>query len=164
MIYPNCWNDFRPIIAIEYYSSNSWFNFVPTIAGTDQYAKFSNNCCWYDCVPINCDWVCAICLIPWYDFSPIMAGVVILPLAGTISYRLSLVYSITGVFYHWRILLPGTISYQLSLNLGSRAFIVMFLQVRRCARAPCSSRVHNLLRSYPCHLPSLLFRLHNTNT
>ena len=35
----------------------------------------------------------------WYDFVPIMAGIVISPLAGTISYLLSLVYSITGVFY-----------------------------------------------------------------
>ena len=43
----------------------------------------------------------------WYDFVPI----------------------ITGVFYHWCILLAGTMSYQLSLTLGSRAFVVMFLQV-----------------------------------
>ena len=83
----------------RYYSSNSWYDFVPIIAGTDLYATFSNNYCWYDFVPITCDWVCAICLICWNDFVPIMAGLVIFPLAGTISYRLLLVYSITGVFY-----------------------------------------------------------------
>ena len=43
----------------------------------------------------------------WYDFVP----------------------KITGVFHHWRIIIAGTISYQLSLTLGSRAFIAMFLQV-----------------------------------
>ena len=72
---------------------------------TDLYAKFSANYCWYDFVPIKCDWICAICLIcwlvrfrtnyggyshfptSWYDFVPIITGVFYLLVRCRASHR-----------------------------------------------------------------------------
>ena len=122
LIYHNCWNDFRPILAttvriagtISYQLSlvqTYTQRFRIIIAGTISYpsivtefapfasymlVRLRTNYGGYSHLPAG-----------WYDFVPI----------------------ITGVFYRWCILLAGTISYQLSLTLGSRGFIVMFLQV-----------------------------------
>ena len=52
----------------RYYSSSNTYDFVPIIAGTDLYAKFSNNYCWYDLIVT--------------EFAPFALY------AGTISYEL----------------------------------------------------------------------------
>ena len=80
----------------RYYSSNSWYDLVPILAGTDLYAKFSNNCWWHDVVPVNRDWVYAICFICWYDFVLIMAGIIYSH--GSTGWY-DFVPIITGVFY-----------------------------------------------------------------
>ena len=90
--FSTCWYDFVPIIAeFAPVDSSCWYEIVPSIA------VFST--LWYDFEVIypNC----------WNDFRPILATTV--RIAGTISYRLSLVQTYTQ---HFRIIIAGTISYQ----------------------------------------------------